>query len=109
MLTSGNAQKNEPKTNPNEPNFNFIFPSHSREFIRIGSSNEKEARIQQNKEMFEALKNAGHNNVSFTALSDRTHNSIRPNMANEGDQALTLMLEFMKRHGAANIPFENRE
>ncbi len=33
-------------------------------------------------------------------LKDRTHNTIRPNLAKEGDPGLAAMLQFMRKHGA---------
>ena len=59
-----------------------------------------ETRRTQNVEMFEAMEAAGAE-VEFEWLVDRTHNSIRPNMAKEGDATVELLLDFLRRHGIA--------
>ncbi|MYB20570.1 MAG: alpha/beta hydrolase [Holophagales bacterium] len=59
-----------------------------------------ENRRTQNVEMFEAMEAAGAE-VEFEWLVDRTHNSIRPNMAKEGDATVELLLDFLRRHGMA--------
>ncbi len=59
-----------------------------------------ETRRTQNVEMFEAMEAAGAE-VEFEWLVDRTHNSIRPNMAKEGDATVELLLDFLRRHGMA--------
>ncbi|MCY3971008.1 MAG: alpha/beta hydrolase [Acidobacteria bacterium] len=59
-----------------------------------------ENRRQQNVNMFEAMEAAGAE-VEFEWLVDRTHNSIRPNMAKEGDATVELLLDFLRRHGMA--------
>ena len=59
-----------------------------------------ETRRTQNVEMFEAMEAAGAE-VEFEWLVDRTHNSIRPNMAKEGDRTVELLLNFLRRHGMA--------
>ncbi len=67
---------------------------------------EKPGRARQNRDTFEALKKAGHPHVQLKVLKDRTHNTIRPNMAKEGDEALVTMLEFLRKHGAWRSPSE---
>ena len=59
-----------------------------------------ENRRRQNVEMFEAME-AADAAVEFEWLVDRTHNSIRPNMAKEGDATVELLLDFLRRHGMA--------
>lgn len=58
-----------------------------------------EDRRNQNQQMFEAMKSAGHRAVEFAWLVDRTHNSILPNMLEEGDPTVELLLAFMSKHG----------
>ena len=57
-------------------------------------------RARQNREMFDALHKMGHPNLEIKVLKDRTHNTIRPNLAKEGDPGLLAMLQFMSQHGA---------
>ena len=54
-------------------------------------------RRQQNKVMFEALKKAGHPDVTIRELNDRTHNSIRPNLVNQNDPGARHILRFIQR------------
>ena len=61
---------------------------------------EKPERARQNREMFDALRKIGHPNLELKVLKDRTHNTIRPNLAREDDPGLQAMLQFMSRHGA---------
>ena len=55
-------------------------------------------RARQNRQVYEALKKAGHPDVKMQILADRTHNTIRPNMSREGDPALLAMLAFIEKH-----------
>ena len=55
-------------------------------------------RARQNRQVYEALRKAGHPDVKMKVLADRTHNSIRPNLSNEGDPALLAMLAFLRDH-----------
>lgn len=57
-------------------------------------------RAKQNRDMFAALQKAGHPDLEIKELKDRTHNTIRPNLAKEGDRGLLAMLQFMNKHGA---------
>ena len=54
-------------------------------------------RRQQNQAMFEALKKAGHTDVTIRELKDRTHNSIRPNLVNQDDRGARHILRFIGR------------
>ena len=58
-------------------------------------------RARQNREVYEALRKAGHPDVKLQVLADRTHNSIRPNLSREGDPGLLSMLAFVKAHSTA--------
>ena len=60
-----------------------------------------ELRRQKNIEMYEAMQAAGHPNVQFRILEDRTHGSIFPHMLEEGDPTVEFMLEFIEEHGGA--------
>ena len=62
---------------------------------------ESPERARQNRQVFDALRKAGHPDVKLQVLLDRTHNSIRPNLSREGDPALLAMLAFVKAHSAA--------
>ncbi len=55
-------------------------------------------RARQNRQVYEALRKAGHSDVKMQILADRTHNTIRPNLSREGDPALLAMLAFIERH-----------
>ena len=44
--------------------------------------------------------------AAIKELKDRTHNTIAPNLPRKGDEALVTMLEFLRRHGAANHPLD---
>ena len=57
-------------------------------------------RKQQNRHMANALKRAGHKDVSVKEIPNRTHDSIREHMAEANDPGLKLMLDFMKRLGS---------
>ncbi len=57
-------------------------------------------RARQNRQVYEALRKTGHPDVKLQVLADRTHNSIRPNLSNEGDPALLAMLAFLETHSA---------
>ncbi|MFP6620221.1 MAG: alpha/beta hydrolase, partial [Pirellulaceae bacterium] len=57
-------------------------------------------RKQQNRHMANALKRAGHKDVSVKEMANRTHDSIREHMAEANDPGLNLMLGFMKRLAA---------
>ena len=57
-------------------------------------------RRAQNHAMHDALKKAGHPDVSIHGLKDRTHNNIRPILAGEDDPGAKLMLAFLKKHSA---------
>ena len=59
-------------------------------------------RARQNREIYEALKKAGHPDVEMKVLADRTHNSIRPNLSNKGDPTLLAMLAFIEKHVIQN-------
>ena len=39
--------------------------------------------------------------VEFEWLVDRTHSSILPNIAIEGDPTVELMVAFLEKHGAS--------
>ena len=54
-------------------------------------------RRQQNQAMFDALKKAGHLDVSIHELKDRTHNSIRPNLVGRNDPGAKHILQFIRR------------
>jgi len=70
------------------------------------AEHDKPERRAQNDRMFRAMKQAGHRNVSLHELKDRTHTSIRPNLVRQEDRGSQLMLEFMKKHGAGNVPLK---
>ena len=55
-------------------------------------------RARQNRQIYEALRKAGHPDVKMQVLADRTHNSIRPNLSNKNDPTLLAMLAFLKDH-----------
>ena len=57
-------------------------------------------RKQQNRHMANALKRAGHKDVSVKEMANRTHDSIREHMAEANDPGLKRMLDFMKRLAA---------
>jgi len=61
-------------------------------------------RIEQNKELYEALVKAGHPDVEYLVLTDRTHTTIAPNVVNEGDETFEAMMAFLEEHGAGNVP-----
>ena len=54
-------------------------------------------RRQQNKVMFEALKQVAHPDVAIHELKDRTHNSIRPNLVDRNDPGARHLLGFISR------------
>ena len=57
-------------------------------------------RRKQNQEMYDALKKAGHPNVTIHELKNRTHNDIRPNLVGRNDPGARLILAFLKKHSA---------
>ncbi|MDE2851326.1 MAG: alpha/beta hydrolase [Acidobacteriota bacterium] len=77
----------------------YVAPGLPPMLITIADG-DTETRRTQNVEMFEAMEAAGAE-VEFEWLVDRTHNSIRPNMAKEGDATVELLLSFLRRHGLA--------
>ena len=58
-------------------------------------------RRQQNQAIFVALKKAGHPDVAIHELKDRSHNSIRPNLADQNDTGAGHILKFIRRLCAA--------
>jgi len=68
------------------------------------ADNEDPGRIDQNRRLYAALQAAGHPDVQFRMLQDRTHSTIAPNMVNEGDEAFEAIMAFLKAHGARNEP-----
>ena len=63
-------------------------------------------RKNQNQKMYEALIEAKHKRVEIHELKNRTHNNIRPNLANHNDPGANLIIAFLKKHGAhkASLP-----
>jgi len=57
-------------------------------------------RRKQNQAMYDALKKAGHPNVTIHELKNRTHNDIRPNLVGRDDPGARLILAFLKKHSA---------
>lgn len=55
-------------------------------------------RIRQNRTMYAALLDAGHKELKIKELKDRTHTTVRPHLAKEGDPGLLAMLQFMKKY-----------
>jgi len=74
--------------------------SDSPPILIMYADGESRERATQNRDMFAALQRVGHPHVEIKMLKDRTHNTIRPNLAREGDPGLLTMLEFLKKHGA---------
>jgi len=60
-------------------------------------------RRRQNQMMFDALKKAGHPDVTIHELKDRTHNSIRPNLVNEDDPGAQHIIKFIRRLCVARV------
>ena len=54
-------------------------------------------RRQQNKVMFDALKKAGHPDVTIHELEDRTHNNIRSKLVGQNDPGAGHILKFISR------------
>ena len=61
-------------------------------------------RIEQNKDLYDALVEVGHPDVEFLVLTDRTHTTIAPNVVNEDDETFEAMMAFLEEHGAGNVP-----
>ena len=57
-------------------------------------------RARQNRQVYEALRKTGHQDVTMQILANRTHNTIRPNLSKEGDPGLLAMLAFIRKHTA---------
>ncbi len=56
-------------------------------------------RAKQNRDLFAALQKTGHPDLELKELKNRTHTTIRPNLAKNGDPGLLAMLRFMSKHG----------
>ncbi len=58
------------------------------------------SKKEMNRNLYEKLKEAGHQECDFMELKDRTHSTIRPNLEKEGDPGLLKMLEFLEKYGS---------
>ena len=76
--------------------------SNAPPMLIMAADGEDPDRIAQNRELYKALKAAGHPNVEFRLLIDRTHNTIASNMLNENDEAYDAILAFFAKHGSRN-------
>jgi len=57
-------------------------------------------RGEQTRDMFQAMRDADHTSVEIHEIADRTHRTMRTNLANDADEGFELMVSFIRAHGA---------
>ena len=95
----GTVWENDPQTLHKASPLSYVR-ADAPPILIMYADGETPERAQQNRRMFSALERAGHPHLEIKMLKDRTHNTIRPNLAREGDTGLLAMLKFLNKHGS---------